>query len=204
MVTFNTNSKQNTMKYFYVFLITVFSYFLKGQCTMSMTVPITPPTCSTCCNGSATVTAASCPILSYTWVPGATTGSSAANLCAGTTYTIYAYVQSTVCCGTPVATSTVFIPAAPTSVVEINEIKNIIVSPNPSNGGITISTNGIIDYSVQIIIHDINGKVVFDKYSILNNNSSAVYLDAKAGIYFVTIMDRETQQRIVKKIVVEK
>lgn len=179
------------MKYLCLFLITTFSYFLKAQCTMSMTVPITPATCSTCCNGSATVTGASCPILSYTWVPGGTTGSSAANLCAGTTYTIYAYVQSTVCCGTPVATSTVFIPAFPTSVAETNSFTNKInVFPNPNNGSFKLQISNAIETGSLILINSLGQKVHEQNISHGQNNINTCALSS--GLYnYIILRDKE-------------
>lgn len=191
------------MKYICIFLIFFCSHCVNAQCVTTMSFALTLPTCSTCCNGSGSVTS-TCGI-TYTWMPGAITSWVANNLCAGATYTVYSQMASTVCCGATVGTATVYIPKpAETSVSELIELKNIIVSPNPSNGNIIISTSGSIEYSVQITIHDINGIVVYNNQSQINNNNSTIYLDAKDGVYFVTITDKETLQRVVKRIVVQK
>ena len=193
------------MKYIYLFLIVTSSQFLNSQCATTVSINITtPPSCSTCCDGIASVSH-SCAI-TYTWMCACGGGGNVGyNLCAGATYSIAVGMASTLCCGATVGTATVYIPKpGGTSITEINEIKNLIVSPNPSNGGLFISTNNSKEYSTQIIIQDINGKTVYDNFLIINKNSSSIPLDAKAGIYFATIVDRETLQRVVKKIVIEK
>ena len=193
------------MKYICLFLIAVSCIRLNAQCALSVTINVTPPTCSTCCNGSATLTGISCPATSYTWIPGATTGANCGSMCGGTTYTLYANLQTTACCGSTVGTGTVYVPIAPpTNITELIELKNIIVSPNPSNGSFSISTEKLIEYSAQITIRDLNGKIVYEKDFILNNNISTIHFDTKEGVYLIIITDKKTQQQTVKTIVVQK
>src|SRR5688572_14183121 len=108
------------MKHLYSFLFVIGCYFVNAQCATTMSFTVAPPSCSACCNASASVSH-SCAV-AYTWVPGGSTSANAYNLCSGTTYTVYALMANTICCGSSVGTATVFIPAAPpSSITELND-----------------------------------------------------------------------------------
>jgi hypothetical protein len=86
------------------------------------------------------------------------------------------------------------------NVLSINESsfgKNIQLSPNPTNGNVTISN---IEPSITTIrIFDVTGKKV---YSLSNINKSEVQIsltDFGKGIYFVKLTGNQ-QQKVIKLI----
>lgn len=82
-------------------------------------------------------------------------------------------------------------------IVSLNEVfANVTLSPNPTNGLISISANDM--YDVQVI--DVNGKVI-STVNMTSNNTTIDISNVEAGLYFVNLSkDGETATyKIIKK-----
>jgi hypothetical protein len=83
-----------------------------------------------------------------------------------------------------------------------NTLQNIEVYPNPSKGDFSIS--GIKSESpLQLEVRDVHGKLVFENQN-LSKEVNSFSLNVEDGIYFVNVTDLETNQTLVKKLVVQK
>jgi hypothetical protein len=81
---------------------------------------------------------------------------------------------------------------------------NAIVFPNPSAGNINIAPFGIMEGELTVSIKDVTGKLVFDNIINVTNGIAILDLDAKDGVYFVSIADKKTGQKAIKKLVIQK
>jgi subtilisin-like proprotein convertase family protein len=79
---------------------------------------------------------------------------------------------------------------------------SFVLYPNPNQGSFTISFESESQKGVQIVVHDILGKRVYDKTfeSTGTFNQNIQLPNAASGIYLVTVIDGE--RRTVKKVVV--
>jgi len=83
-----------------------------------------------------------------------------------------------------------------------NTLQKIEVYPNPSKGDFSIS--GIKSESpLQLEVRDVHGKLVFESQH-LSKEVNSFSLNVEDGIYFVNVTDLETNQTLVKKLVVQK
>jgi hypothetical protein len=81
-------------------------------------------------------------------------------------------------------------------------LQKIEVYPNPSKGDFSIS--GIKSESpFQLEVRDVHGKLVFENQN-LSKEVNSFHLNVEDGIYFVNVTDLETNQTLVKKLVVRK
>ncbi len=188
------------MKYIYFVAVLATCFSIRSQCLTSVSYTMTAPTCSTCCNGSFVVSH-SCAI-TYTIVPPGTTSPTAYNVCGGTTCTVYVGMASTACCGSSVGTATVFVPmASPSSITEVKDSYDFILSPNPGNGRLSLELPRGFSSS-EIKIYDTSGKLVFE--DTVEGIKKDIETELKNGIYFVCILNREDKQKIIRKIVIQK
>ena len=144
----------------------------------------TPESCSTCNDGTATVTAAGgTSPYTYSWSPSGGSAASASGLDGGS-YTVT--VTDANDCET---TSTVVVSSSSTaSIAENNANDGINAYPNPSNGTFYVTSD--IQYSGEATVEilDITGKVLYSKPVVLNNtlSNTAVQLDYNAaGTYML-------------------
>ena len=82
------------------------------------------------------------------------------------------------------------------------EFEGFKLYPNPNDANFTIEFNTNSSNKIGIIVHDISGRVIFDKsYTNTGLFSQSVKLDkAQSGVYLVSISDGEN--KMVKRIVV--
>jgi hypothetical protein len=66
---------------------------------------------------------------------------------------------------------------------------------------ITITDNTI--NNVLVSVTDITGKFLYHERMTITNNSLRVNFNVKAGIYFVTVVNTRTDEKIVKKLVIQ-
>lgn len=80
---------------------------------------------------------------------------------------------------------------------------NFALYPNPNNGNFNIQFKSASNSKINILVHDISGRKIFDKaYDNTGLFSQELQLNnAEAGIYLVSITDG--QNKVVKRIVVE-
>jgi hypothetical protein len=85
-----------------------------------------------------------------------------------------------------------------------NKFNSIKVYPNPSTGNISfeLSNSDVTELNIKVI--DVTGKIVFDKTINSGERMFNLGLDAPNGIYMLFINDPNTNQRIVKRIVIQK
>lgn len=79
--------------------------------------------------------------------------------------------------------------------VEENTILEVKLFPNPANNIFTVKTSK----KLPLYITDINGRVVGQDYT----NTSISVFDYNSGVYFVTVVDQETNTKITKKLIVQ-
>jgi subtilisin-like proprotein convertase family protein len=82
-------------------------------------------------------------------------------------------------------------------------LENFTIYPNPNNGNFTINFTSQSSNEVEINVHDIRGRQVFNK-SYANNtvfNQNIQLNNVETGIYIVTVKDGDRKEN--KKIVIE-
>jgi hypothetical protein len=84
--------------------------------------------------------------------------------------------------------------------IKENELVEVNVYPNPSNGNVYLKTTG--NASLKISITDITGKIILDQK--LDNGFSDINLDQPNGIYFIKITDPQSGNSKTEKLVIQK
>ena len=81
-----------------------------------------------------------------------------------------------------------------------NTLQKIEVYPNPSKGDFSIS--GIKNESpLQLEVRDVHSKLVFENHN-LSKELNSFSLNVEDGIYFVNVIDLETKEVLVKKLII--
>ncbi len=79
-----------------------------------------------------------------------------------------------------------------------------VIFPNPGVNLFHVATFGVTDGDIEVIVNDIAGKTIYEgKHSIANALTEFVF-DAKDGIYFVKFYNINSNQTIIKKLVIQK
>lgn len=82
-------------------------------------------------------------------------------------------------------------------------LDNFTIYPNPNNGNFNIKFNSQSSNDIEVIVHDIRGRQVYNKSfnsdSVFNQNIQLN--NVESGIYIVTVKDGERKEN--KKIVIE-
>jgi PKD repeat protein len=176
-------------------------------CTYTTTVNITQPapvvinaTASSsliCVGGISNLSASGA--TSYTWSPSASLTSANgatvnANPASPTIYTVQG--NNGICLGTTTVTVNV---NTCTGISTSNNITGLNVSPNPSNGVFTI-TSDLIASSLKLTVTNALGQLVLDK-TLQNTNQSTIDLSGMSkGIYYLSLVN-DTERAIIKLIV---
>ncbi len=77
-----------------------------------------------------------------------------------------------------------------------NELNNLIIYPNPTNGEFNIKLNSGIPLETEIFIYSINGKKLFENKYYRTNEIKINNLHLEKGVYFVKI---KTDKSIINK-----
>jgi|GEM_PF-1929062 len=104
----------------------------------------------------------------------------------------------------PVVTNTTTnIIDAPFTTAEANTIKNddIKLYPNPTSGSISIRVPSSTD-TWQVILSDVTGHEI--SRSVYNGQLINLKMNVNAGVYFIQMIDIQTTETFVRKIVVDK
>jgi hypothetical protein len=131
------------------------------------------------------------------------------NLIASNTSGVYvtpntttSYVVEQSLCGN-VTYDTVKVMVSPTGIKEDEGFKNSVsLFPNPSDGEVFITITDNTINNVLVSVTDITGKFLYNEKMTITNNSLYVNFNVKAGIYFVTIVNTNTNEKIVKKLMI--
>lgn len=133
----------------------------------------------------------------YTWTHGAING--VPFYPAGTNYYTLTATDSLGCAGT--AGVTVFV--YPCVGIEETDKLDVVVSPNPSNGSVRVST-GILNTRIKVRVFDEAMRVVYFDENVDSDEAGSVNLiltHLEEGIYFLEIFNEE-EQFVVKVIIV--
>ena len=156
-------------------------------------IPSTPASCSTCCDGSATVwfVGGTIPFL-FLWSPGGQITPTATNLCPGTTYTVCIYdALGCVSCEATTIGFTV-------STENINEETFFEIFPNPSNGSFTVDFGKAINIK-EIRLTDLLGNIILQQYA--NNQAKININNLPTGTYILTVIDKDnrtTHRKVIR------
>ncbi|MBK7668657.1 MAG: T9SS type A sorting domain-containing protein [Sphingobacteriaceae bacterium] len=85
-----------------------------------------------------------------------------------------------------------------TDINETNFANSFLISPNPSNGQITIKVAEITG-SCDLSVHNLLGELVFSE--TIKEKSTGINLNLKTGLYFVSLDNKG--QKAIRKIIVE-
>jgi hypothetical protein len=113
------------------------------------------------------------------------------------------YVIEQNLCGS-ITYDTVNVNVTHVGIEEISFIDKLKIFPNPSEGEINIlfDDDRIKDFVIEVV--DIAGKSISKKQINLNRGINKIYLDIENGFYFINIFDKGNNERIVKKIIIQK
>ncbi len=87
-----------------------------------------------------------------------------------------------------------------TNITERTTSWNVELFPNPTTGAVNL-VSGIENEILQVMVTDVTGKVIFKNTVNTSNFIANLELNAKAGIYLITIKNR-TNESITKKLVI--
>ena len=87
----------------------------------------------------------------------------------------------------------------------VPEYNTIDVYPNPNTGNAIINLKDAGITSMTLKIYDVNGRVVFeDKVTDVSDKNYELTIDVKSGIYFVEVIDTNTETYYKQKLVIQK
>ena len=95
----------------------------------------------------------------------------------------------------------IIVTPTPTGMEDTPALSNFLMSPNPSNGFVTVSIGTDLSSSALIKVHDVFGKTVFESRATIGS----INLDLSGyspGIYLVSLEDDGT--RTTKSLVIQK
>lgn len=175
-----------------------------AQCTVgspaqlqAIITNVVPPSCPTCCDGSASGTASggTSPYV-YTWTPGPIVGPSYSGMCAGT-YTL-CVTDANGC-----TTCTYVVQQSPNGIITADRQMSMSVSPNPTEGNSTLSCSFAKAQSGEILVINLLGEVVQRKTFATTEllQSSIDLSNQPSGVYFVSVVTGEgtITQRILRE-----
>ena len=112
------------------------------------------------------------------------------------------YVVEQTLCGTiTYDTVTVLVTVG---IEELDHKSIFEIYPNPTTGKVFVSSQGIEEGNLKIMVMDITGKEVYNSLLFVEGGSSDFYLNVESGTYIVTITNIITNEKVIKKIVIQK
>ncbi len=84
--------------------------------------------------------------------------------------------------------------------IKENELVEVKIYPNPSNGNLHV--NVLASSELKISITDISGKLLLEQH--LSNNNSEINLNYANGIYFLKIIDLQSGNFKTEKLIIQK
>lgn len=81
---------------------------------------------------------------------------------------------------------------------------DVLVYPNPGNGSIFIAPIGNNANNLNVIISDISGRVVYSKDLNIINGAESLDLNIVSGTYIVKITNAHTNEKVIKKLIIQK
>ena len=137
---------------------------------------------------------------SYTWSPNYfIADTNAVNATVNPPVTTTYYVTKTQCSVT--TTDTVTVVVNPVGVDEISNENNVRIYPNPTSGELTIELLNQNNEWLTTIL-DVQGRTVLEKSFIGNKIKLKLALDS--GVYLVRITNKNTNETVIKKLVINR
>lgn len=195
--------KQSVVKSLILSILFLASLKTFAQCTTPITISVTTvsASCSTCCDGSATVTATgACPPYSYNFSPSFMGGPVQTGLCAGT----YSIVVNDAggCCPPYVGTFQLKV-ANPTSINEQRNGLSGIQILNPIKEELQLNFEPLNQKSIyDIKIIDLQSKLVYATEIVVNESQLSIKHNLANGIYYLDITQQSSSEHIRRKIVI--
>lgn len=92
-----------------------------------------------------------------------------------------------------------------TTIEKENEYNVLQIYPNPNNGKCLINFYDANITSMQLKVYDVNGRVIYEEnVSDVTDKIYALNLDVKNGIYFIEVIDLNTEARYKQKLIIQK
>jgi hypothetical protein len=76
--------------------------------------------------------------------------------------------------------------------------------PNPASGHFSILTNGLLEGEIEVVIFDVAGKEIYRGDHQLLQGQTDVTINASTGVYFCKISNKQGDETITKKLVIQK
>ncbi len=111
------------------------------------------------------------------------------------------YVVQQNLCGNTTTASVVVTVNTGAGIKELEQLKNITVTPNPNIGKITLFRDKILS-NVQIKLLNLTGQIILtDEFAGAKKDLD---LNFENGLYILELVDMKTMQKIIKKIIIQK
>jgi len=86
----------------------------------------------------------------------------------------------------------------------VNKIKSIITYPNPSKGLVNIELPNNINGNWKVIISNIMGKTILEKFVGSNENKFPLSINGSSGVYLIKLINSSTGYQEVQKVIIQK
>jgi hypothetical protein len=80
----------------------------------------------------------------------------------------------------------------------------VLLYPNPTTGKVFISSQGIEEGNIKVVVLDITGKEVFNSLLLFDGGATDFDLKVESGTYIVTITNTNTYEKVIRKITIQK
>ncbi|MBW6482565.1 MAG: T9SS type A sorting domain-containing protein [Vicingaceae bacterium] len=112
------------------------------------------------------------------------------------------YVVEQNLCGV-ITYDTVNVTVLPVSIYELQSNNSVKIYPNPNNGSFTI-THNLEGKNYVLEIVDVMGKVVHRQLLEIKSNKILIDIHQLSnGIYFINILNNQTKEQIIKKLILQ-
>ena len=113
------------------------------------------------------------------------------------------YVVEQNLCGS-ISYDTVNVLVSPTGLKHYNELQqNVKLFPNPNNGNFTLQVDDKLWQHVTVNVIDVIGNEIYNSTLFVKEGLVKFNLDVKAGTYFVIIFNAHTNEKIIKKLIIQ-
>ncbi len=80
----------------------------------------------------------------------------------------------------------------------------LLLYPNPTTGKVFVSSQGIKEGNLKVMVMNITGKEVYNSLLLVEGDTSDFYLNVESGTYIVTITNTDTYEKVIRKITIQK
>ena len=80
----------------------------------------------------------------------------------------------------------------------------VLLYPNPTTGKVFVSSQGIEERNLKVIVMDITGKEVYNSFLTVEGGITNFDLIVEPGTYIVTISNTVTYEKVIRKITIQK